>query len=428
MGLLHHLEAHRARGARDHAGGTLEVLRVQVLHLLLRDLEHLLHGDLAHVAFARRLRALLDAGGLLEEEARGRRLGDEGEAAVAIGRDHHRDRHAGLQTLGLRVERLAELHDVEAALSQRRANRRRRVRLPRRHLELDVAHYFLRHTTLRLTTVRPSTRSLRSLAQDEDQGVYRSIHPHPEQATLLGRTLMVSAVEPRRTPPNCDLSDLLHLRVLELDRRRAAEDRDRDLDARLLLVDLLDHAVERGEGEIGDPHLLAHLESDRGLWPLDAFLDLANDPLRLGLGDRHRPAAATAAQEVRHLRRILHEVPRLVRELHLHQHVAREELPLRADLGAALYLDDFLGRHQHLLELVGDTLGLRLLADRLRDLLLEAGIDVHDVPPHRHELRTRYPARNARRRRAPRRPGRRTPPPSPPSKTPSAWSGSAPCA
>src|SRR6476620_5461314 len=41
--------------------------------------------------------------------------------------------------------------------------------------------------------------------------------------------------------------DLLDLRVLELDRGRAAEDRHRHLEPRLLLVDLLDEAVERGE-------------------------------------------------------------------------------------------------------------------------------------------------------------------------------------
>src|SRR5438270_5889803 len=75
------------------------------------------------------------------------------------------------------------------------------------------------------------------------------------------------------------LSDLLDLRIFELDRRGAAEDRDRDLDPRLLLVDLLDHAVERGERAVGDPDLLADLEGDRGLRPLDPFLDLAHDAL-----------------------------------------------------------------------------------------------------------------------------------------------------
>ena len=36
MALLHHLEAHGAGGARDHAAGAVDVLGVQILHLLLR--------------------------------------------------------------------------------------------------------------------------------------------------------------------------------------------------------------------------------------------------------------------------------------------------------------------------------------------------------------------------------------------------------
>ena len=43
----------------------------------------------------------------------------------------------------LRVEGLAELHDVDAVLAERRADRRRRVRLPAGNLELDDRQYFL---------------------------------------------------------------------------------------------------------------------------------------------------------------------------------------------------------------------------------------------------------------------------------------------
>ena len=46
---------------------------------------------------------------------------------------------------GLRVERLAELHDVDAVLAERRADRRRRVGLAARDLELDECQNFLRH-------------------------------------------------------------------------------------------------------------------------------------------------------------------------------------------------------------------------------------------------------------------------------------------
>src|SRR5882724_10983865 len=55
-------------------------------------------------------------------------------------------------------------------------------------------------------------------------------------------------------------SELLDLRVLQLDRGRTPEDRHRDLETRLLLVDLLDEAVERGERAVADADLLADLE------------------------------------------------------------------------------------------------------------------------------------------------------------------------
>ena len=81
-----------------------------------------------------------------------------------------------------------------------------------------------------------------------------------------------------------------------------------------------------------------------GLGPLDALFDGADDAGDFLLGDRHRLGAG--AQEARHLRGVLDEVVGLVGELHLHQHVAREELALGVDLAAAADLDDVLGRHQ----------------------------------------------------------------------------------
>jgi hypothetical protein len=82
---------------------------------------------------------------LLDEDRRRRRLHHEGEALVRKRRDHHRDRQAGLDTLRLRVERLAELHDVQAALAQRRPDRGRRIGFTRWHLQLDKADDLLCH-------------------------------------------------------------------------------------------------------------------------------------------------------------------------------------------------------------------------------------------------------------------------------------------
>src|SRR6185312_5177524 len=84
---------------------------------------------------------------LHQEIGIGRRLHDEGEGAVAIGGDGDGNRHPRLQALRLRVERLAELHDVEAALTERGADRRRGIRLAGRDLQLDETDDFLCHSS-----------------------------------------------------------------------------------------------------------------------------------------------------------------------------------------------------------------------------------------------------------------------------------------
>ena len=88
-------------------------------------------------------------------------------------------------------------------------------------------------------------------------------------------------------------------------------------------------------------------------------------------------------------------MPGVVGQFHLHQHVAGEEFALGVHLLAAADLDDLLGRDQHLLELVGQALLRGLLLDLLRDLLLEAGIDVNDIPTLGHVdlLKPRTPNR-----------------------------------
>ena len=127
------------------------------------------------------------------------------------------------------------------------------------------------------------------------------------------------------------------------------------------LVDLLDHAVERGERPVGDPHVLADLEADRRLRTLDALGDLALDPLGLVVGDRHR--LVVGAEEAGDLRRVLDQVIDLVGQVALHQHVAGEEFPLRVDLAAATHFDDVFGRDQDFLELPFEAALGRLLAN-----------------------------------------------------------------
>ena len=63
--------------------------------------------------------------------------------AVLVDGDHHRDDQSRL-VLRLVVELLAEVHDVEAVLTERRTDGRGRIRLPGGNLQLDLAHFAFR--------------------------------------------------------------------------------------------------------------------------------------------------------------------------------------------------------------------------------------------------------------------------------------------
>src|SRR6266704_5246544 len=110
------------------------------------------------------------------------------------------------------------------------------------------------------------------------------------------------------------------------------DDRYGDLHPPALGVDVLHRALEVDEGSVDDTHLVAALEHRLGLGLLGARLHVAQDLVDLVRRERDRLVAG--ADEARELRRAAHEVPRVVGQLHLHQHVAREELLL----GLALLL------------------------------------------------------------------------------------------
>src|SRR5450631_885614 len=138
-GMSHHLhiDAHAAGTARNGAHGGIQIAGGQVGHLQLRDVLELLARDLAHLRGVGGGAALGDTERLGDQHGRRRRLHDEGEAAVAVHCDNDRGRQAFFQGLGLRIECLAELHDVHALLTESGAHRRTRVRLARGDLQLD---------------------------------------------------------------------------------------------------------------------------------------------------------------------------------------------------------------------------------------------------------------------------------------------------
>src|ERR1700728_1242000 len=143
-----HVDAHAAGAARDGANGRIEIGGGQIGHFHLGDVLELLARYLAHLCGVGSRAALGKAEGLGDEHRGRRRLHDEGKAAVAVHGDHYWGRQAFFQGLSLRIERLAELHDVHALLTQRGTHRRTGVRLSCRDLQLDITRNLLCHLSL----------------------------------------------------------------------------------------------------------------------------------------------------------------------------------------------------------------------------------------------------------------------------------------
>src|SRR5207237_6391638 len=136
---------HRSGCPGHDEHGVVDVPRVQILQLRLRDRAELRLRQAAHLVAVRLRRPLVEAERLLDQHGGRRRLRDEREGAIL--EDGDLDRGDPAVLVGrLRVERLAELHDVDAVLAERRAHRRRRVRLAAGDLELDQGENFLRHS------------------------------------------------------------------------------------------------------------------------------------------------------------------------------------------------------------------------------------------------------------------------------------------
>src|SRR5690606_22699205 len=142
---LHHFEAHRAGGAFDDLRRRVDVVRVEVGHLGLRDFGELRALDRSGDDLAGFLRTGLEVHGLLDEVGGRRLLRGERKAAVRIDGDDGRQRRGLFHLFRLRVERLAEFHDVHAALTQSRADRGRGIGGSSGHLELDIARNLLGH-------------------------------------------------------------------------------------------------------------------------------------------------------------------------------------------------------------------------------------------------------------------------------------------
>src|SRR4029079_6609416 len=98
------------------------------------------------------------------------------------------------------------------------------------------------------------------------------------------------------------------------------------------------------------------------------------DLLDLVLAERRRLRARP--DEPGDLRRVLHDVPRVVGHVHLDQDVPREEPARALHFAPAALLDDVLGRDQDLADLALQAVRLDPLLERLLHLVLEPRIGV----------------------------------------------------
>jgi len=138
------LQSHIPRRALDRPHRRFNGRGVQVGELRAGYFFNLLAGHAAHAVPIRLGRPFFHPGRLLQEVGSGRSLGDEGKRPIGVDSDNDRYRHvAGVGRLG--VERLTELHYVDAMLTERGADRGRGIGLPCRDLQLYVRGYLLCH-------------------------------------------------------------------------------------------------------------------------------------------------------------------------------------------------------------------------------------------------------------------------------------------
>src|SRR5262245_51999962 len=185
------------------------------------------------------------------------------------------------------------------------------------------------------------------------------------------------------------MSDGLHLPVLELDRGRAAEDRDDHADDALGGDRLVDHAVERFERAFLDLDGVALLEGDLHLRRLlGAALDEREEAVHLDGGER--VGDAVRADEVADAGRLAHEEPDVARHLallvldHLDEDVAGVELPLAGALAARLDLRDRLDGHEDPRDHLGLAGDLQAPLEGRLHGPFAAALHPDDVPASRH--------------------------------------------
>src|SRR5690348_11637610 len=160
--LVCNFDSHIARRAHHRTHRRFYICGVQVGQLRLRDLFHLLLRHLRHLVAVWFRRSLHDSRCALQQHGSRRRLQNKSECAIAVDCHQHGKDHPIRLFLRLRIVLLAEIHDVHAVRTQRRAHGRRRRRFARRQLQLDHCLNFLCHFPLSPARFTPRALLLRN--------------------------------------------------------------------------------------------------------------------------------------------------------------------------------------------------------------------------------------------------------------------------
>ena len=129
-------DAHASGRSRNDLHRGLHIVGIEVWHLFLGDLPELSPWQNADFVFVRDLAARFEIDGLLDQLGSRGRLGDEGETAVLVHRDHDRDDGVA-QLAGPLVELSAEILDVHAMLAQGWTDWRGRIGATGWNLQFD---------------------------------------------------------------------------------------------------------------------------------------------------------------------------------------------------------------------------------------------------------------------------------------------------
>src|SRR5262249_45177630 len=263
------------------------------------------------------------------QHRRRRRLGDERERAVFVDRDlgGHHGAALGFRS---RVIGLAEVHDRDAVRTERGTERRR----GRWRAGPDLNFDYCRNLSLR----------------------------------------------------HLSFLQLGDVAELELDGRLTSEDVDEHLELRAIDVDLGDHTVEVCERPGDHTHLLAHFVLEARahfLFALRALFLHTRTENVFHLAARQRSGLRAAPDEAGDTRRVAHDVPGVVVEIHAHKQVARENLLLHHNLAAVFELDDVFHRDDDFEDAVFHRHRAHAAGQVRLHLVLVARVRVHDVPTTR---------------------------------------------